>query len=362
MYKLLVNSSLRSYNIHLGQDILKHSPEFLSTVSSSKDVYIITDSNVSKLYLENISKILSDSSYNVNSYILPSGEKTKSLNHIQDIYTWLIEKLCNRNSIIIALGGGVIGDAVGFAASTFMRGVTFVQVPTTLLAMVDSSIGGKVGINHTLGKNLIGSFYPPHLVIQDVSLLASLSARELSAGLAECVKHSLINSRDLFDWTYDNRKKLISMEPEDLIELIYKNLLVKAEIVEKDEHEKSIRAFLNFGHTFAHAIEKEYGYTSELLHGEAVAIGTMAALFLSEKVFNIDKVIIKKTEEILKCFNLRTKIKLNSFENILDTLKRDKKNNSKNINFVLLSEIGAPTLKNDLELDLIKDAYSFITE
>ncbi len=359
--EISINSSQRTYSILVGENNLSDLPSVLIKDFAAKKVFIVSDEYVLSIYKDKLKKIFDPfKSLKSNFFSLPQGEKTKSNEKVQVLYSWLIENKCDRHSIIVAFGGGVIGDAVGFVASTFLRGIRLVQVPTTLLSMVDSSVGGKVGINHEQGKNLIGAFYPPHLVIQDISLLSTLKKREFSAGLAECVKHSLISSKSDFEWTFDNRNEIFNSSQSHLSNYIRKNILIKANVVEKDEKEIGIRAFLNFGHTFGHAIEKEYGYSNKVLHGEGVSLGMIAALKISEYCFNLDPNVLNRTRTLLNFFSLPTKMKLPPLEKLLESMSRDKKNRSDHINFVLLSEIGSPILKDGIDQTIIEDAYNFI--
>lgn len=362
MKEIFIKASSRKYSIFLGENILGNLPELIESNLTTKKAFIVTDDHVFDLYRGDLKKIFKTSTLNTFFYSLPRGEKTKSNNFVQELYQWLIENRCDRHSVIIAFGGGVIGDLVGFVAATFLRGIPFIQIPTTLLSMVDSSIGGKVGINHKLGKNLIGAFYPPHLVLQDISVLKTLDKREVGAGLAECIKHALISSKKLFDWTIRNHSEIHKLESDKILELIESNLLVKADIVEKDEKEENIRAYLNFGHTFGHAIEKEFGYSNKILHGEAVALGTIAALRLSELVLDLNKEILTSTRKLMEGLSLPTKANLPSFENIFDAMTRDKKNKAGAIHFVLLNDIGSPKIVNNVSEDNLRESYNLIKD
>ena len=358
---LNIRSSARAYPIYLGDGLLAQLPELISKHIKSKKVFLIGDEHVLGIYKPQIIEIFKLENLHLEIFSLPQGERTKSNEYIQSAYQWLIENKCDRYSTIVALGGGVIGDAVGFVASTYLRGIPFVQVPTTLLSMVDSSIGGKVGINHKLGKNLIGSFYPPHLVVQDVQVLKTLEKREFNSGIAECIKHTLINSSEFFHWTSRKSVEILNLNSDLLAELITKNLEVKSGIVEKDEKEENIRAFLNLGHTFGHAIEKEFGYSNKILHGEGVSLGLVAALKLSEELLGLDKNVLIDTKILLEKFNLPIKFKLPEFSTILESMSRDKKNRSGEINFVLLSEIGKPQIYRAVDEKTLLSAYKEIS-
>lgn len=360
--ELEINSAARKYKISLGLDLLPILPEIVRRHSTGKKVFLISDETILGFYKPQLIESFKNSILNLNIFHLPPGEKTKSNDYVQELYTWLIENKCDRHSCIIAFGGGVIGDCVGYVAATFLRGIKLIQVPTTLLSMVDSSIGGKVGINHKYGKNLIGAFYPPHEVLQDVSLLKTLNDREFRSGIAECVKHALISSQELFDWINFNYSPILNLDSATILELVKSNLAVKADIVQKDEQENNIRAFLNFGHTFGHAIEKEFGYSNRLLHGEGVSLGMIAALKLSEELLSLDKNILIQTVDILKRLNLPTKIELPQFEKVLDSMARDKKNKSGEITFVLLTSVGNPIVFPILDHEILKEAYKIIAK
>ena len=359
---LEVTSSSRKYKISLGSGILNCLPDIVKHQVSGTKVFLVSDKTILGFYKEEIQHIFEKSNLTLEIFHLPPGEKTKSNEYVQNIYSWLIENKCDRHCCLVAFGGGVIGDCAGYVAATYLRGIKLIQVPTTLLSMVDSSIGGKVGINHRQGKNLIGAFYPPHEVIQDISVLSTLTEREFRSGLGECVKHSLIASNELFDWIKTNSSEILNLDPSAILALVKSNLAIKANIVEKDEQEHNIRAFLNFGHTFGHAIEKELGYSSSLLHGEGVSLGMIAALKLSEEFLSLDKSILKETISILNKLSLPVKMKLPAFDQVLESMTRDKKNKANEITFVLLSSIGNPVIFPILDHGALKEAYNFICD
>lgn len=360
-HTLSIQSSVRTYSIYLGQGVLHSVFPYLFESLNAQKVFFVIDSNVASYsqYTDFFSSHYAGREIQIKT--LPSGETTKSLPYVDQIYDWLLSHNADRHSVVCAVGGGVIGDCVGFVAATYMRGVRFVQIPTTLLSMVDSSIGGKVGINHVRGKNMIGAFYPPHAVFIDVAFLDTLPVREFNAGLAECIKHGLIDSDELFSWYNNNKDEIINKDVSVLIELIFKNLKVKAEIVEKDEKEENIRAFLNFGHTFAHAIEKSFGYDGRIIHGEAVSLGMHAALILSHSVLGLDSNIIDSYIQVSKHFSLPTHFNdLPPFEELLDAMKKDKKNKDGLISFVLLNSIGSPRVVSSVDVDTVREAYRHI--
>ena len=265
----------RSYPIHVGQGILERSGLLLPCLLQPK-VAVVTNTTVAPLYLQRFAKPLRDAGIDVAEIILPDGEQFKIWQTLNSIFDVLLERRCERSTTLIALGGGVVGDMSGFAAACYQRGMPFIQVPTSLLAQVDSSVGGKTAINHPLGKNMIGAFYQPRLVLADTDVLATLPDRELRAGLAEVIKYGLIRDLPFLEWLEMHLERLLVREPKALEYAICRSCMNKAEIVNADEHENGERALLNLGHTFGHAIETGMGY-GEWLHGEAVAAGTMMA-------------------------------------------------------------------------------------
>lgn len=273
MERLVVELGERSYPISIGAGLLTQ-PELYRQVIKGKRVMVVTNETVAPLYLETVLAQLGD--YRVDTLILPDGEAHKSLATFERVMAALLEGNHGRDTTLIALGGGVIGDLVGFAAACYQRGVPFIQVPTTLLSQVDSSVGGKTAVNHPLGKNMIGAFYQPKAVIIDTHCLATLPEREFAAGMAEVIKYGIIWDRDFFSWLEQNMARLQSLDGTALTHAILRCCAIKAEVVAEDETESGVRALLNLGHTFGHAIEAEMGY-GNWLHGEAVAAGTMLA-------------------------------------------------------------------------------------
>ncbi|MCQ4312531.1 3-dehydroquinate synthase [Pseudomonas stutzeri] len=280
MQTLQVDLGERSYPIFIGEQLINRS-ELLSRHIRGKQIAIVTNDTVAPLYLERLSHSLSD--YVITPVILPDGEAHKNWQTLQSIFDALLTARHDRNTTVIALGGGVIGDMAGFAAASYQRGVDFIQVPTTLLSQVDSSVGGKTGINHPLGKNMIGAFYQPQAVLIDTATLVTLPARELSAGLAEVIKYGLICDEPFLGWLEDNVDKLRALDQTALTEAIRRSCAAKAKVVGADERESGIRATLNLGHTFGHAIETHQGY-GVWLHGEAVSAGTVMALEMSRQL------------------------------------------------------------------------------
>jgi 3-dehydroquinate synthase len=285
MQTLKVDLGERSYPIYIGEGLLEQ-PELLAPHIAGRQVAIVSNETVAPLYLERLSKTLG--AYSVLPVILPDGEAHKNWETLQLIYDGLLTARHDRRTTVVALGGGVIGDMAGFAAACYQRGVDFIQVPTTLLSQVDSSVGGKTGINHPLGKNMVGAFYQPNAVLIDTTTLNTLPERELSAGLAEVIKYGLICDKPFLGWLEDNIKALRALEPAALTEAIQRSCAAKAAVVGADERESGVRATLNLGHTFGHAIETHMGY-GVWLHGEAVAAGTVMALEMSMRLGWIDQ-------------------------------------------------------------------------
>jgi 3-dehydroquinate synthase len=297
--------------------------------------------------------------YAVVEHALPGGEARKDLDAVRALYDVLLEHRLERRSPVIALGGGVTGDTVGFAAATYLRGVPFVQCPTTLLAMVDSSVGGKVGVNVPQGKNLIGAFYQPIAVVADTRALATLPARELRCGLAECIKHAVIRDAALFAWTRAALPRLLAFDPETLAELVARNVAIKAAVVAEDEKETGVRAHLNFGHTFAHAIEATVGY-GEILHGEAVALGMLAASTLAGLSGRCAPKLRAELEEVVAAAGLPVRARLPAAPALDAAMALDKKVARARVRFVLPTALGAVDLFDDLEPTQVHAAWDSI--
>ena len=280
MQTLKVELAGRSYAIHIGRNLIGDASLILPHLKR-KHVAVVTNTTVAPLYLEQLTISLQAAGVSLLPIILPDGEAYKNTQTLNTIYDALLQNRCERSTTLIALGGGVIGDLTGYAAATFLRGVPFIQIPTTLLSQVDSSVGGKTGINHPLGKNMIGAFYQPQVVLADIDTLKTLPPREFSAGMAEVIKYGLMRDADFFDWLEGNVEALMALDEQALSYAIYRSCQDKADLVALDEHEQGDRALLNLGHTFGHAIENAMGY-GVWLHGEAVAAGTILAADLSQ--------------------------------------------------------------------------------
>ena len=343
MHTETVNLEDNSYPIFIGEGASLSLENFDGYIAG-KDIAIITNEVVAPLYLNEISDLFSN--MNVIEYILPDGEQEKKLKTVHKIIDRLMEAGFGRDSTLIALGGGVVGDITGFTASIFMRGINFIQIPTTLLAQVDASVGGKTAVNHKSGKNLIGSFYQPQCVICDSIFLATLEATEISAGLAEIIKYGLIFDSEFFQWLQKNMQQILSNDRAAVDYVIQRSCAIKAEIVAQDEKEQSVRALLNFGHTFGHAIEKLTGY-GNWTHGDAVAVGMVLAARLSENMSLITPEDVQNIEEILTAANLPISLPNIDPAELLAAMQSDKKVKDRNIQLVLLKNIGEAFLTAD---------------
>jgi 3-dehydroquinate synthase len=342
MKKLLVELGDRSYPVYIGSGLLSQS-ELLTNHIKSKQVVVVTNETIAPLYLPAVLKNLQN--FVVETVILPDGEQFKTLDFVSQIFDKLLSSKFSRNATLIALGGGVIGDIGGFAAACYQRGIPFLQIPTTLLAQVDSSVGGKTGVNHPLGKNMIGAFYQPQCVIADTDSLDTLDDRQLAAGLAEVIKYGLIRDAEFFDWLEDNIEALLSRDKCSLAYAIERSCTNKAEIVAEDETETGVRATLNLGHTFGHAIETGAGY-GQYLHGEAVAIGICQAVDLSWRIG-----LLSYEADVARIIALLKKAGLPVYppeqidsEQFLELMAVDKKNVDGQIRLILLQKIGRATL------------------
>jgi 3-dehydroquinate synthase len=351
MKKLLVELGERSYPIYIGSDLLSQSDLFVKHIKS-RQVIVVTNETIAPLYLDTVLKNLQG--YTVETVILPDGEQFKTLDYVTRIFDKLLASKFSRNATLIALGGGVIGDMGGFAAACYQRGIPFLQIPTTLLAQVDSSVGGKTGVNHPLGKNMIGAFYQPQCVIADADVLDTLDDRQLSAGLAEVIKYGLIRDVEFFEWLENNIDALLARDKKALAFAIERSCVNKAEIVAEDETETGVRATLNLGHTFGHAIETGVGY-GEYLHGEAVAIGTCQAADLSRRKGWLNDADVARIIALFKKARLPVNPpeKIDS-ERFLELMAVDKKNVDGQIRLILLNKIGAATLPVDVNQELLE--------
>ena len=340
-------SGSRGYPIYIGSGLLSPK-DLLARHIRSKQVVIVSNETIAPLYLDKVRAVLAE--YQVEAVVLPDGEQYKTLQHLEKIFDQLLEKKFSRNATLIALGGGVIGDMGGFAAACYQRGIAFIQIPTTLLAQVDSSVGGKTGVNHPLGKNMIGAFYQPQCVIADADVLDTLDDRQLSAGLAEVIKYGLIRDPEFLQWLEQNMPKLLARDKQALAYAIERSCANKAEVVGEDEFESGVRATLNLGHTFGHAIETGSGY-GHYLHGEAVAIGTCFAADLSRRLGWLNDADVDRIIAIFKAANLPvTPPAEMTTEQYVDLMAVDKKNVDGKIRVILLEAIGKASLPVNVDL------------
>lgn len=333
----------RSYPILIGVGLLS-APENLLAVPAAASALIVTNTTVGPLYAAALREALAGRFRAVYVLELPDGEAHKDWQTLNLVFDALLRHGCDRKTVLFALGGGVVGDMTGFAAASYMRGVPFVQVPTTLLAQVDSSVGGKTAINHPLGKNMIGAFYQPHLVLCDLAMLATLPPRELSAGLAEIIKYGPIYDMDFLDWIEANIEALVAKEPAALAHAVKRSCEIKAAVVGQDERETGLRAILNFGHTFGHAIESGLGYGT-WLHGEAVGCGMVMAAHLSQRLGGVDAAFVRRLTALVERAGLPVVGPALGAERYLELMRVDKKSEAGEIRFVVIDKPGSAVMR-----------------
>jgi len=347
MQTLTVDLGDRSYPIFIGEQLLAR-PELFLPYLAGKQVCVVSNETIAPLYLDTLRDTLRDISF--DSVILPDGEQYKTLEQLNKIFDGLLDRRHNRTTTLIALGGGVVGDMTGFAAACYQRGVAFIQVPTTLLSQVDSSVGGKTGVNHPLGKNMIGAFHQPRCVIADIDTLRTLPQREFSAGIAEIVKYGLICDREFYNWLSQQMSGLMARDTQLLSEAIYRSCANKARVVAADEREGGLRAILNLGHTFGHAIETAQGYGT-WLHGEAVAVGMVMAADLSARLGWISAVDVDGLRQLLLLAKLPVTAPSGmSVDQFLQLMAVDKKVLDGQLRLVLLRELGNAQVTSDFPL------------
>lgn len=356
MQTLKVELANRSYPIHIGRKLISDASLILPHLKR-KHVAVVTNTTVAPLYLDILTKNLQEAGVTVTPIILPDGEAYKNAGTLNTIYDVLLQNRCERSTTLIALGGGVIGDLTGYTAATYLRGVPFIQIPTTLLSQVDSSVGGKTGINHPLGKNMIGAFYQPQVVLADIDTLQTLPAREFSAGMAEVIKYGLIRDPAFFDWLETNIAQLMALDEAAISEAIYRSCQNKAEVVARDEHEHGERALLNLGHTFGHAIENAMGY-GVWLHGEAVAAGTMMAADLSQRMGWLSAADVKRTHALLAAANLPLEAPKLGGSKYMELMQLDKKVADGKIRLVLQQGIGKSVITSDYDVEKLKQTLA----
>ena len=352
MRTLTVELGERSYPIYIGQNLL-HNAELLTRHLDSRQVLIVTNETVAPLYLEPVKAALEDRQ--LATVVLPDGEAYKTMDSAMTVFDALLARRFSRSAHLVALGGGVIGDLTGFAAACYQRGIPFIQIPTTLLAQVDSSVGGKTAVNHPHGKNMIGAFHQPKCVIADMSTLHTLPARELSAGLAEVIKYGLIRDPEFCEWLEANMDGLMARDAELLAQAVERSCLNKAQVVAADERESGERATLNLGHTFGHAVETGLGY-GEVLHGEAVAIGMCQAADLSRRMGWLSEVDVNRVVQLLARAGLPT-VPPDALDadGYLEHMAVDKKNIEGELRLILLKQIGRATLPMPVEVARLRE-------
>lgn len=354
MRTVRVNLAERSYEIKIAAGLLKRLGKELISDLGQAEVALVTDSNVASLYLKTAEESLIEAGFAPGVAVVPAGEEQKSLKWVSKLYDQFFEMELERGSLVLALGGGMIGDLAGFAAATFMRGVPFVQVPTTLLAQVDSSVGGKVAVNHKYGKNMIGAFYQPRAVYIDPETLRSLPEEELRSGLAEVVKYGIILDAEFFGFLEENVAKILALDIDVILEIIGRCCRLKAQVVEEDEREAGLRAILNYGHTTAHALESLLEYKG-IRHGQAVAVGMVVASEVAERMGLIEKEITRRQEHLLERLGLP--IKMNAkVDEVLSLTFHDKKVKGGRLRFVLPRRIGEVIISDEVSAEILREA------
>jgi 3-dehydroquinate synthase len=348
----------RSYDIKIGAGIIKNIGSELKSLGYNDKAVVVTNDTVDAIYGDKLLKSLKDAGLDAEKIVVDDSEKSKALNVVNDVITRLLELKCERNTPLIALGGGVVGDLTGFVASIFLRGIPFIQLPTTLLAQVDSSVGGKTGVNHELGKNLIGSFYQPKLVLIDIDVLKTLPDDEMLNGISEIIKYGMIKDTDLFDYLKENKDKIIKKDEDSMKHIISRSCIIKADVVSADEKEESgLRSILNYGHTLGHALEALSHYKG-IKHGKAVAIGMVFAATLAAKKGLCDKSVINEISCILQMYGIDIDVEIKDVRRIIDTMRLDKKVKKGSIKFVLPFNIGNVEYDVDASEDEISDLLS----
>jgi len=353
MRKVKVELGINSYEIYVGSGLLAQTGHWLKESGFSGKLVIITDPTVKGLYGEALNQSLDKDGFNVTTLLVPEGEEQKSLETAGRLYHELTDCYAERATPILALGGGVIGDLTGFVAATYQRGVPLIQIPTTLLAQVDSSIGGKVAVDHGQLKNKIGAFYQPRLVIADINTLRTLPANELANGLAEVIKSAVIRNKEFFAFLEKNLDRIKSLDEKALEEIVFQSVKIKTEIVEKDERDLGLRSILNYGHTIGHAIESVSDFKVE--HGRAIAIGMLAAARISNQMGILDKNELIRLKGVVEKADLPTEMPNLEVEKITQAMKHDKKVWRDKIRFVLLKSIGSVFITDEVSSSLVKE-------
>ncbi len=357
-----VHHSGGTYPVVAGWGIIDGIGQRFEEMGIRGPAYIITDENVMNPYGRNVQRAMQKAGIAAHCFIIPSGESSKSFELAQAIFHWLVERRAERGQTIIAVGGGVVGDLAGFVAATFLRGVPFVQVPTSMAAMVDASIGGKVAVNLPEAKNMVGAFYQPKGVFADVQALATLGKRELAEGWAEAIKHGFILDANLVDVFEEHAEALMNVEPDISTEVIRRSMAIKADVVSQDEREMlGVRILLNYGHTIGHGLESSTGY-GRFFHGEGVSVGMMGAAYISREMGMISDDLVDRQRSLLERFNLPIHASGVSREGVLAAMAMDKKTVGGNNRFVLLEEAGKAVVRSDVPRDLVEATVRELTK
>lgn len=349
LVRLDVNVKEHGYPVFIGSDYLMRIGELIGPYVQSKKVFIITDDLVSMLYLPMVKESLENAEFDVYALTVPQGERSKTLEQAGKLLERILKIGCDRHCTIVSLGGGVVGDLAGFCASVLLRGVDFIQIPTTLLAQTDSSVGGKTAVNTEAGKNLIGTFHQPKAVFIDVHTLKTLDPQQVMAGFAEVVKYGLALNADFWDWLVDSGKQVVDLDEAACMYAVEQSCRIKAAVVAEDEFEQTgLRSLLNYGHTFGHAIEAVSGMRGSILHGEAIAIGSVLAAWLSADMGLCGQDVPKKVKEQYEKWGLPTQFDALKISELLSYMKKDKKTMGMQLNFVLLEGIGSSILVHNI--------------
>ena len=359
MEKLHVNLGENSYDIKFTGSFAEL-PDTMNEIGAPKKLLIVTDSNVEKLYADEVKNVLFENGYDAEVYAFTAGEEHKNMDSILGICGACIRHGLDRKSMIVALGGGVVGDMAGFAAAIYMRGIDFVQIPTTLLSQSDSSVGGKTGIDFMESKNILGAFHQPRLVYINVSTLKTLPHEQFVSGMGEVIKHGIIRDGEFFNYLESNAESVKSLDAETLIKMDKINCSIKAAVVENDEKENGLRAILNFGHTIGHAVESAFNF--KMTHGECVGIGMIAAAYIAKERNMIDIETLSRVESILTLYGFKTRVTLPPSEKVMEYMQKDKKKIAGKLKFVLPTEIGAVMQTTDVTHDEIFSALDYIGE
>ena len=359
MEKLYVDLKENSYDIFF-ESSFDRLPECMEGIKAPKKIMIISDSNVSELYSEQVKNVLEKSGYDISIHVFPAGEENKKIEAVMDMCRACMENGLDRKSMIIALGGGVTGDMAGFAASIYMRGIPFVQIPTTLLSQSDSSVGGKTGVDFCGGKNIIGAFHQPKMVYINVSTLKTLPEKEFISGMGEVIKHGVIRDKAFFEYVEKNAVKIKSLDENTLIKLSEINCKIKADVVSKDEKESGLRRILNFGHTIGHAVESAFDFTKT--HGQCVAFGMICVFKIA-----FDRGLIEEDElirfvNVLNAYGFETSASLSDKEKIIGLVHKDKKKDGDKVSFILSDEIGSVKIVDDVSDEEIRRSLEYIEE